>query len=125
MIIYKSFKTSNKILRYILSGGANIKEQRALEKYIGAAYKMCGETIFNLEHCADENSAFAKIYSTNSPVARRAITDALRRIERHICSGLKIRREHTYKNSDGNENRQILASANLQRGEITIYDAFF
>ncbi len=112
-------------MRYVFDGGANIKEQRALEKYIGAAYKMCGETIFRLEHCTDENSAFAKIYSTNSPVARRTIADALKRIERHICSGLKIRRKHIYKNSDGRENRQTLASANLQCGEITIYDAFF
>lgn len=86
---------------------------------------MCTETIFNLEHYAGENSAFEKIYSTNSPTARRAIANVLKRIEKRICSGLKIRREHTYKNSDGNENRQILASANLQRGEITIYDAFF
>ena len=126
MRTHLSFKINSKTIRYVYDGAMKASERGAVNKFIGMAYNMSAYAIKQLDARTPQSADFFKmIYGESTHEGANQITAVYKSIMQHIERNLKVRRENVFFDEDGKEVQTVLSGADLEKGVVIIYDAFF
>jgi|GEM_PF-7123144 len=128
MKLNKTFKIENRIIQYTIEASElKQSEQQNLEKFIGISYNMSQFAIEKLEKkdSKDAENFLSLIYNEVSEELKNTLIDIYFDIRKFIEKSLHIQREKIFIDDNNQENSLVLASANLDKNVINIYDSFF